>query len=157
MSPIAPAEPQSPEAANMNPKRPTEKDVVLGDQVVVVRRLRTRDGLAVAHTLLRYIDALREPLRSLFQERESIQELTSAESIDVGLGILQAAANVIDEEELLKLLCRLLGQPAELVGEAPLEDSLNAVAAALSINDMPALLKAGRDIWQEAQRIGEGF
>lgn len=140
---------------NEDIRRPTEKDVVLGDQVIVVRRLRTRDGLAVAHTLLRYINALRDPIAAAFKDRDA-QTLTSAESIEVGLGILEAAANVIDEDELLKLLCRLLGQPADLVGDAPLEDTLDAVAAALSINDMPALVRAASAIWQEAQRIGEG-
>ena len=142
-----------------SPERLKQKDAVLGDQVVVLSRLRTRDGLAVAHTLLRYIDSLREPIRDLFKDREvgELTNLSTAESMDVALGILQAAAQVINEDELLALFCRLLGQPPEIVGDAPLEDSLNAVAAALSINDMPALFRAARAIWQEAQRIGEGF
>jgi hypothetical protein len=43
------------------------------------------------------------------------------------------------------------------VGDAPLEDVMNAVADALSINDLPAFMRAASRIVQEAQRIASSL
>jgi len=136
-------------------ERPRVALVQLGDQQVTLTRLKTRDGLSVAHTLLRYISDLREPIAAAFAGRDPTT-LDASEAMQIALDILPVLTDLLKEEELLKLLCRLLGQPPDIVGDAPLEDSVNAVAEALKINDMPALLRAVTAIWQEAQRIGRG-
>jgi len=60
----------------------------------------------------------------------------------------------LKDEDFLKVISLLLGLPIDTVAEAPLEDTMNAVADAFSINDMPALLKAATHIWQEIQSLG---
>ena len=146
------------------PSRPKSKDAVLGDQVVVLKRLGTRDGLVVAQKVLTYIGDLQEPLLAAYKRFESLQveqkeggqEDTdrTGDYLTVGMEMIEAVMRVLGDDDLLKVLSRLLGQPVDVVGDAPLEDVLGAVADALSINDMPALLKAANGIWEEVQKMG---
>ena len=143
------------------PECPKEKEAVLGDQVVILSRLGTRDGLAVAQTLLRYISELREPLMAAYRQYESGKDAAEGEDADrtgeyveIGMEMVKAVMGVLGDDDLLKVLSRLLGQPVNVVGDAPLEDVLGAVADALSINDMPALMRAASRIWEEMQRMG---
>jgi len=155
------------QAINPQPERPRTKDVILGDQVVVLHRLGTRDGLAVAHSILRHISKLRGPIEAAVSQGQALQaEAAEREGenrdrtedyVRVGLDILDALMAQLDERELLRLLSRLLGQDEQLVGDAPLEDVMNAVADALSINDLPAFMRAASRIVQEAQRIASSL
>ena len=62
MTPPKPLPTEMPMGANPEASRPKTMDALLGDQVVVIKRLGTRDGLAVAQKLLTYIGALRDPI-----------------------------------------------------------------------------------------------
>ena len=157
------------QAATPQPERPRSKEVLLGDQVVVLHRLGTRDGLAVAHSILRHVSQLRAPIEVAVaqvqgleaggegaQESEGGRDRTD-DFVRIGLDIIDALMQQLDEGELLRLLSRLLGQDQQLVGDAPLEDVMNAVADALSINDLPAFMRAASRIVQEAQRIASSL
>jgi len=140
-------------------ERPRSKDVVLGDQVVTLHRLGTRDGLAVAHSILRHISKLRAPIETAVAQGQALQveedpgRDKTEDYIKIGLDTLEPLMEQLDDAELLRLLSRLLGQDQQIVGDAPLEDVMNAVADALSINDLPAFMRAASRIAQEAQRI----
>ena len=153
--------------APVDRERPRTKDAVLGDQVVVLHRLGTRDGLAVAHSILRHISQLRGPIEAAVSQFQAVQAEAGEDDaapvdrtedyIRIGLDVLDGLMQQLDEDELLKLLSRLLGQDQQIVGDAPLEDVMNAVADALSINDLPAFMRAATRIAQEAQRIAAGL
>jgi len=152
-----------PSQGNGQAPRPRTIEVVLDGQTLTVKRLGTRDGLAVAHAILKQISRLRGPLETSVAEVQALQAEGEEERdktqdyIRIGLEILEVLMQQLEENELLRLISRLLGQPEALVGDAPLEDVMNAVADAMSINDLPALIKAASRIGQEAQRIGAGL
>ena len=145
------------------PARPKSKDVILGDQVVVIKRLGTRDGLAVAQKLLGYVSALREPLLAAYSRFENAQQRDEGEGahdrtgeyLEIGMEMVKAVMAVLGDDDLLRVLSRLLGQPVEVVGDAPIEDTMNALADAFSINDMPRLLEAASRIWTEASKMSQ--
>jgi len=150
------------------PERPHTKEVLLGDHSVVLHRLGTRDGLAVAHSILRHISQLRRPIEAAVAQVQGLQAEADGPAqgeprdrtedyVRVGLDVLDGLMSQLDEAELLRLLSRLLGQDEQTVGDAPLEDVLNAVADALSINDLPAFMRAASRIVQEAQRIASSL
>lgn len=145
-------------------ERPRTIEVTLAGQKVTVKRLSTRAGLVVAKTLLGYIAELREPLLGAAQNADLLKEKKgetpeekeerSQKVMEVAADTLAALNRVLKDEDFLKVLSLLLGLPTDTVAEAPLEDTMNAVADAFSINDMPALLKAASRIWQEIQNMG---
>ena len=138
-------------------ERPRTIEVTLAGQKVTVKRLSTRAGLVVAKTLLGYIAELREPLIEAARNADQIEnegEEKTRKTLDIAADILAALNRVLKDEDFLKVISLLLGQPIDTVAEAPLEDTMNAVADAFSINDMSALLRAATHIWQEIQSLG---
>ena len=146
------------------PERPRTIEVTLAGQKVTVTRLRTRAGLIVAKILLGYIAELREPLLGAAQNADLLKEKkgeTSEEKeqrsqkvMEVAADMLAAVNRVLKDDDFLKVISLLLGQPIDAVAEAPLEETMNAIADAFSINDMPLLLKGANRIWQEIQNMG---
>lgn len=138
-------------------KRPRTIEVTLADQKITVSRLSTRAGLVVAKTLLGYIAELREPITEAARNADQLQEEgpeKTEKTLEIAADMLAALNRVLKDDDFLKVISLLLGLNPDVVGEAPLEDTMNAVADAFSINDMPALLKAGSRIWQEIQNMG---
>ena len=138
-------------------ERPRTIEVTLAGQKVTVKRLSTRAGLVVAKTLLGYIAELKEPLLEAARNADQIEdeeEEKTRKTLDIAADILAALNRVLKDEDFLKVISLLLGQPIDTVAEAPLEDTMNAVADAFSINDMSALLRAATHIWQEIQSLG---
>jgi len=138
-------------------ERPRTIEVTLAGQKVTVKRLSTRAGLVVAKTLLGYIAELRQPLMDAARSAAGLKEEgpeKTEKTLEIAADMLAALNRVLKDEDFLKVLSLLLGLPPDTVAEAPLEDTMNAVADAFSINDMPALLKAASRIWQEIQNMG---
>ncbi len=138
------------------PERPRTIEVTLAGHKVTVKRLSTRAGLVVAKTLLGYIAELREPILKAARSADGLKEgpKKTDKTLEVAADMLAALNRVLKDEDFLKVISLLLGLPIDTVAEAPLEDTMNAVADAFSINDMPALLKAATHIWQEIQSLG---
>ena len=147
--------PDEGEAKNEAPERPTQGDACLGNKVVVIKRLGTRDGLRVGQTLLRYVSAIKEPIVAFTKGKDldKLDEIDPAEATDALMEILEGLMAAMKEDDLLLLLSRLLGQPVDVVGDAPLDHTMEAAAIALSVNDVPALMRGAAKIWQEVQRL----
>lgn len=137
--------------------RPRQINAMLGDKEVVIQRLGTRAGLDVAKVLIRYIVELREPIREAIKNRGEVNlaDLKEDETLKVATDMLERFQAVLKEDDFLKVICCLLGQPADVVGDAPLEDTMNALADAFSINNMPGLVKAAGRIFQEVGKMME--
>ena len=148
-------EPGGPLAAPPTPapdrKALREVKVMLGDAEVTIRPLRTRDALAVAKTLMGYVRELRDPFiaaMGVFTEGES---QNASDAVEVMMKVLDIIHAKLEDDDLLKFTARILGQDVEVVGEAPLEDTLDAVVAAFELNDMPAIVNSAKRIATAAQ------
>jgi hypothetical protein len=119
----------------------------LGDQEVEIKRLGTRNALRVGRQLLEYIKLVSEHWDAL---QEATQTQDTARRTQIGFEFVEILAKELDTDSLLEMLANLIGQPVEIVGDAPLEDTLDAVALAFEVNDMPALVTAGGKVVKAA-------
>ena len=156
-----------PEDDREGPAHDTAKDATLGRDAVErlatrhfyldgaaypLKRLGTRDGLTVAKIILGYLSKMED----IFEEGSALQGLEGSEAIAAGLKFVDKLVPLLKEDDLVDLASRILGVDGEIVGAAPIEDTLNAVADAFEVNDMPALLKAAQRIWTNLQKFGVG-
>lgn len=129
------------------------KTVTLDGEQYALSRLRTRDGLSVAKTILEYATKLQPLIEQGVALQGKVDTDDQTAIITAGLGFAEQIAAVIDEDELVTLASKILGIHPEIVANAPAEDTLNAIADAFEVNNMPALLNAAQRIWNNLQRF----
>lgn len=140
---------------NDTPQRETHRFVVLGETSYTVARLGTRDGLSVARSVLRKIQVLKDPILEL-ASASGTDETAAVDTdtvIPAVMTLVEALVEVLDEDELIGLTSKLLGLDPTIIADAPLEDSLNAIADAFEMNNMSSLLNAARRIWDSASKF----
>jgi hypothetical protein len=133
------------------------REITLGDVKYELRRMTTANGLGVAKAILQ----LGSSLADIVEEGMGLQRQIAAEDetgavVAAGLNLLEKVVPLIDENDLINLAAKIIGQPPSVVADAPMEDVLNAIADAFEINDMPALIKAAQRIYQNVQRYTGG-
>lgn len=124
--------------------RPKEITVTLGDQEVTVGRIKTQGALYVGQALIKYLGDIKDPLQQIMAAKGS------EEQIDAGLALIERIGPLLGDGELLRFLSSLIGQDPLIVADAPLDDTLNAVAAAFEVNDISSYMSI-------AERIGQSF
>lgn len=117
----------------------------LGDAEVEIRPLTTRSALRVARRILGYITVLRKNWDLVVQ---MVKAEDSEERVKFAFEFVEVLMDILEEDDLLRFLSDLLGHDVDVVGNAPLEDTINAVVIAFEVNDMPKLLKS-------VSRLGE--
>lgn len=119
----------------------------LGDTEVEIKRLGTRNALRVGRQLLEYIKLVSAHWDTL---SEAAQTKDVARRTQIGFEFVEILAAELDTDNLLEMLANLIGVDVNVVGEAPLEDTLDAVALAFKVNDMPALVTAAGKVVKAA-------
>lgn len=126
------------------------RDILLGEKPYTINRLGTRDGLTVARSILSEINRLRDPIAEMAKIAGT--EDTDAQ-IPAVMTLIESLVEVLDEDKLIALASKLLGIDEAIIADAPLEDSLNAIADAFELNKMSSLLSAARRIWESASKF----
>lgn len=132
------------------PSRATNRQIILGEKLYNINRLGTRDGLNVARSILAKINRLRDPITEMVKLAGTDDTEKQMPGV---MALIEGLVEVLDEDELIALASKLLGIDGAVIADAPLEDSLNAIADAFELNKMSSLLNAARRIWESASRF----
>lgn len=144
----------SPDPGADKPRRETTREIVLDGKGYTIKRMRTRDGLAVAKTILTYISKLGDQIEAISEVAGT--DAKREDTVKVGMQMIEAIMPLLDEDELIGVAARITGIDPAVLDQAPIEDTMNAIADAFEINDMPALINAAQRIWSGLQRFAGG-